>query len=332
MTRLEQLLHAIAGTGSAPIYPDWPCTSDERYLYAILNGSTDVPKPLTRRQEYLFKRATGSGTAPAPVTHEEMFWSAFCGDSDAPACALTSLEAAIAEACAPPSPEPPVLLSFEHVLWSIANNSYTTDYSVGDLIPLDLGTEGNINMQIVAFDADDKADGTGKAHISFVSEKLLATSHRMNPARTPSSAPYDEGTGAIGGWEKSEMRSYLKTTIKPLIPEYVRNSIMEVTKYTYIYNADGTVVDNSATTDDVWIPSYREIFGGTVREPNGEYYNGVFNSSGAIKKMKVNGTSATNWWLRSADSTTDFRRVTNSGANNFSTSSNKFFPAIGFCL
>ena len=37
-------------------------------------------------------------------------------------------------------------------------------------------------MQIVAFDTDDKADGSGKAPITWIAEHILETSHRMNPA------------------------------------------------------------------------------------------------------------------------------------------------------
>lgn len=228
--------------------------------------------------------------------------------------------------------EPPVLLSWDHVLWSIANNRYTSDYSVGDLIPLDLGAEGNINMQIVAFDADNKADGTGESHITFVSKELLETTHRMNPALEPSSAPYNEGTGTIGGWEKSEMRSYLKSTIKPLIRSDVRSAIVNVTKYTSIYNAAGTKVADAETTDDVWIPSAREIVGGTTQETKGVYYSGVFNSAETRKKMKVNTSSAEVWWLRSAHSTTKFRRMSKNGTDYYTDADTSYGVALGFCM
>ena len=81
----------------------------------------------------------------------------------------------------------------------------------------------------------------------------------MNPDRSGSSGAYNEGTGTIGGWEKCEMRTYLKETIKPLIPSTVRSAIKEVTKYSRIYNPAGSAVDNVASTEDVWIPSRKEM-------------------------------------------------------------------------
>ena len=72
--------------------------------------------------------------------------------------------------------------SWEGVLARIDNGTYATEYAIGDTIPLDLGNEGVVNMQIAAFDADDLADGSGKAKITWISKELLATSHRMNPA------------------------------------------------------------------------------------------------------------------------------------------------------
>ncbi len=42
-------------------------------------------------------------------------------------------------------------------------------------------TEGIVEMQIVAFDADELADGSGKAAITWISKQLLNSDHRMNP-------------------------------------------------------------------------------------------------------------------------------------------------------
>lgn len=221
--------------------------------------------------------------------------------------------------------------SWEGVFASIDAGTYATDYAIGDMIPLDLGSEGLINMQIVAFDADDLADGSGKAPITWVSECLLKTSHRMNPTRVANGdGTYQEGTGGIGGWEKSEMRTYLTETIKPLIPEEVRNAIVPVTKYSRNYNTAGSSVNNVATTDDVWIPSYREIFGGTSYETQGVIYSEKFTDATSRIKQKVGG-SAAYWWLRSANSASDFRRVSSSGGNSNISANNSSGVAFGFC-
>lgn len=223
--------------------------------------------------------------------------------------------------------EPPVLLSWEHVLWSIEQGSYATDYAIGDLIPLDLGTEGNINMQVAAFDADDLASGSGKAHISFISKELLATSHRMNPSRTPSSAPYDEGTGSVGGWEKSEMRTYLKNTVKPLIPSEVRSAIVEVTKTHSAYDTAGSGFTQT-TQDDVWLPDHKEIYGSSAK------YATLFPDDSSRIKYKASESSASKWWKRSGYGIGDFECVESDGRslNKHDYAYNSKGIALGFCL
>lgn len=230
------------------------------------------------------------------------------------------------------STEPPVLLSWEHVLWSIENNSYTTDYTVGDLIQLDLGTEGNINMQIVAFDADERADGTGKAHITFVSKELLKTTHRMNPSRTPSSAPYKEGTGTIGGWEKSGMRTYLNNTIKPLIPSNVRAAIKAVYKAHTAYDSAGSKFTQT-TEDEVWLPSYDEMFSnnGSTNQPR---YKNVFPNDASRTKTVIDESSHNAWWLRSAANNLSdyFNGVTTAGGSNSFSPTRVYGVTLCFCL
>lgn len=203
--------------------------------------------------------------------------------------------------------------------------SGTNTYSLGNYKPLDLGTEGIVNMQIVAVNTDDLASGTGKAKYTWVAKELLATAHRMNPANSEGAI----GTGANGGWENCEMRTYLKNTIKPLIPTEVRNAIVEVTKIQSIVT-DGTIIkDGQTTTEDVWIPSNYEIFGTTGYEATGPVYTTIYNSVTA--RIKNRSGSAYYWWLRSARSTTSFRRVSTTGRDNYDYARSTYGVALGFC-
>ena len=220
-------------------------------------------------------------------------------------------------------------LTWDQVIASTQTGKYKT-FTVGAMKELDLGTEGIVHMQIVGIDADELADGSGYAPLTFISKELLNTSHRMNPAKTPSSAPYDEGTGAIGGWEKCEMRSYLKDTIKLLVPENVRNAIKNVTKYSNIFDTSGTKVLNHVTSDDVWIPSGREIAGGTSFESIGPVYTDVFDSAAA--RIKNRNGSAYFWFLRSTIDTNRFNCVFKTGSVDFTTANDTVSIALGFCL
>lgn len=215
-------------------------------------------------------------------------------------------------------------MTWDGVLYHIVKGDYATAYAIGELVPLTFGTGVNINMQIAAFNADDKADGSGKAHISFISKELLAV-YRMNPSRTPSSAPYNEGTGAIGGWEKSEMRTYLRGAIKSFLPSTVKSAIVEVTK---VHTAYDTVASpfTQATRDDVWIPAWTEI------ATSSSLYGSLFPNNASRIKYNAGASNASDWWTRMATASSSFYRVSTSGSASGSNASNFGGIALGFCL
>ena len=124
----------------------------------------------------------------------------------------------------------------------------------------------------------------------------------------------------------------MRDTVKPRIPAEVSSRITAVTKTSFINNSDETTTIDDVTIDDVWIPSEKEIFGGTSRESQGVYYCSVFNSATRRKKQKVNGTSVDYWWLRSAGSNlTHYEMVSTSGTIFSYHSEYGFGVALGFC-
>lgn len=68
------------------------------------------------------------------------------------------------------------------ILANVQNGTYRQVYKIGNYKPLDLGDEGTVNMQIIGFGVDAKADGSGMAPISWLSKDLLKTSKRWNPS------------------------------------------------------------------------------------------------------------------------------------------------------
>lgn len=215
--------------------------------------------------------------------------------------------------------------TWSQIIANIGNGTYSTKYHIGDTKKIDLGTEGEVIMTIVSIDTDDLADNSGKAPITWISKQLLKTDYRMNPAKQSGTS----GTGTLGGWEACEMRSYLINTIKPLMPSEVRNALKTVKKYTRIYDASETVVNDVVTTDDVWIPSYKEVYG-TGRETQGPTYSTAFPDNASRIKSKV-GSSAAWWWLRSANSYNDFHRILADGSNTGNRAYYTGGVVLGFC-
>ena len=141
---------------------------------------------------------------------------------------------------------------------------------------------------------------------------------------------YQSGTGTIGGYAESEMRTYMQNTIKPLIPAEVRSAIKSVKKYTTNINTAGSTVNNVESTEDVWIPSAREV-GITGYENSGQSYTSLFTDSNSHIKKKTGGTSGTSWWLRSANNTAGFGYVHSSGNGYSSDANNSYGVTLGFC-
>ena len=137
-------------------------------------------------------------------------------------------------------------------------------------------------------------------------------------------ASYTAGTGAIGGYTASEKRTYIQETIKPLIPQEVLAAIKPVTKYT-----QNNAVNNVTSTEDVWIPSRREMFAST--ESQGPTYTSFFSSNDSRIKKKTGASSASWWWLRSAYDYNSFYYVIASGAWNYTNASSTYGVVVGFC-
>jgi len=202
--------------------------------------------------------------------------------------------------------------SWDEIIQSVNDGTYRSKYQIGDTRTLDLGSEGVVEMQIVAFDADELADESGnKAAITWISKQLLKSDHRMNPEEDKiNGTMWKPGTGATGGWKESEMRRWLQSDIKSLIPENVRSSVKRVKKYSNSCDTYLNEVVDECTNDDLWIPSLKEIgvdekdYTFDVESMGPVYTDNIdiFGSRGARMKRKED-SSYVSWWLRSATGT-----------------------------
>ena len=160
-------------------------------------------------------------------------------------------------------------------------------------------------VQIAGFLHDDKTDG-GKAGITFIFKDCIGES-KMNPNSTNA-----------GGWDKSQMRSFLNSEGLKLLPDDLRRKVVSVKKLTN--NAGVTESTSSVTTtsDQLWLFSFVELAGHVSQS---EFVRGygyaadIFNSEGVGYKlfsdMNVNSNgsndilvksyqgSSSPWWERS---------------------------------
>jgi len=185
-------------------------------------------------------------------------------------------------------------------------------------------TDGiEVVMEIVAFNADTKADGTGTAGITWISKNIVTT-HNMNSSNTNA-----------GGWEASGLRTWLQSDFYATLPNDAKNVIVSVNK-TYYDSLDGST---ESCVDNVWIPSYREIL--KPLEDSGVSYTALFgnNTNGNSNCIKhfSNGTAST-WWLRSSYSLYEgaFCNIRSNGAGDSGAADNykankAHGVVLGFC-
>ena len=143
-------------------------------------------------------------------------------------------------------------------------------------------------------------DGTGAASqwypektVDFIAKELYETKYRYNATNNNS-----------GGFPSSEIKTTLNSTIYPLLPSDLK-SVITAKSHSYQAGSYSSSWSSSMVTssDNLWLPTYYEIAGGSAQYVEGENVN---NNKPYILDSKikmVNGeSSASYWWLGSPNS------------------------------
>lgn len=208
----------------------------------------------------------------------------------------------------------------EYAQMGVANQIF----SVGDTKDVSVNGE-SLTFEIVGFNHDDLADGSGKAGITFGMKNLMANKRSMNSSDTNS-----------GSYAGSVMNTYVGTTFYNGMPDEVRNVIKSVKKVTGNGGSSnswsGTRTDNFKT----WLFSEEEVFGTkkySVGNEGSKYARFTSNSS-RTKKLSNGSGSADYWWLRSPYLGNDgyFCGVNSGGSANNNLASSSRGVCVGFCV
>ena len=188
---------------------------------------------------------------------------------------------------------------------------------------------------IAAFNHDDRADGKGKAGITFMFDEVAPLKAAMNK----------DGANS-GGWKDSDLRKTLNKQFIKELPSDLKKNLVKVKKLT---NNTGVTTDVSSVTeteDTLWLPSAVELFGKpgiesesegliswqpdqvAVYEKEGDWYQYqiTWPSEGA-------NANAAAMWTRSCDAAHSGAFITYDGSDLDSGNGNAttaVFP--GFCL
>lgn len=173
--------------------------------------------------------------------------------------------------------------SWETIFANEANGTYKTKYRIGDTKRINMNGN-NIYMQIIAFDTDALASGTGTAPITWLA---MASFESVAWGNTLS-----------GGWRNSELRSRLQSVIFPTLDEAIKNNIKTVTKPYRIGSTTYT------TSDTLWVPSIREFYGDvTPAEDSGVIYSDFAPNRYYFARSKIGSRYPSSYYLRTISNT-----------------------------
>lgn len=219
--------------------------------------------------------------------------------------------------------------SWTDILAACNDGTYVSKYNVGDTAAVLI--DGNYYLFEIVAKCNDmntatadtaeplSSDNTKFAHLTWLLTNCYSSA-KMN----------NSGTNA-GGWDSSIMKSWLNSTVFALLPQELQNGILAVDKTCQQGKADSGTTTTS-TNNKLWLPSAREIFGGSSYESSGLVYTTQFSSANA--RIKFDNTGATkSWWTRSASSayTGHFRSVNSYGSVNDSYANYSYGAVFGFC-
>ena len=180
-------------------------------------------------------------------------------------------------------------------------------YTIGSTKTVDMGTLGTHTLRVAntSTPAECSTTGFSQTACGFVLEFAdIITTHQMNPYTNGST----NGDGNKGGWEYSEMRTYVNSDIYNALPATLKNAIINTTVVSGHGSNDTT---NFTTIDKLYLLSTHEIW----EDDDGNTSDGIdfldtaynnirqldyYKTSSYSGAKKKNGTSNYYWWLRSA--------------------------------
>ena len=176
-----------------------------------------------------------------------------------------------------------------------------SEYVVGSTKEVDLGTTyGTHTLRVANTSTPSECStiGFSQSACGFVLEFAdIITDHKMNDTNTN-----------VGGWPATSMRTFVNNDIYNAIPSEIKNAIIDTT----VVSGHGqTDTKNFTSIDKLYLLAPKEIYTNfsssydTAKDLTRtlDYYTALgVTTSNCSKAIKKNGTSASYWWLRAANS------------------------------
>lgn len=210
----------------------------------------------------------------------------------------------------------------------ISEDYFRKKYQIGGrmIIPINLpdGTSTVADVEIIGYDHDNLADGSGKAPLTFFCKDLPDIMKRIGD------------NNYKGGWNNTEVRGFINGDLYNVLPSNLQTAIKPVLKI-----SDGGISSKTliTTEDKCWLASASEVgmVYSDVLSGQGEVYSLIFSSANSSRvKYIVDTTIPIGWWTRSASyggtSSTQFCRVMEGGGKYGDNPWVLAHIAFGFCI
>ena len=174
--------------------------------------------------------------------------------------------------------------------------------------------------QIIGFDHDDLADGSGKACLSWDMVRVYKERIQMN-------ADWDNE----GGWESCKANKYAHEEFLPQCSDELQAIILPVIKLT---SEGGGSTEIIKSVCKVWLKSEKELFGRCIWSAPGEGRWYEYYMQEDIPYYKEDDEGSRRWnWLRSPDASnsTNFCFVNSGGTSYSSAAYIGNYISFGFC-
>ena len=204
-------------------------------------------------------------------------------------------------------------------------------YNVGDTKTVDMGTYGTHTLRIANKSTPSECSTTGFSQTAcgFVLEFVdIITTHKMNDTNTN-----------VGGWPATLMRTFVNNDIYNSLPSELKSAIIDTTTVSG-HGPNDTA--NFTSTDKLYLLSTIEVWAtgyiyDTAKDVTRQldYYKNLVTSTGNYNvAIKKNGTSASEWWLRAANSdfTSNFLSINSNGGWSFNNATSTYGVVPAFRL
>ena len=191
--------------------------------------------------------------------------------------------------------------SWETIVNAVKENNISK-YNAGDTKEIDMGTYGTHTLRIAnkSTPSECSTEGFSQTACGFVLEFAdIITTHKMNDTNTN-----------VGGWPATSMRTFVNNDIYNALPSEIKNAIIDTTVVSGHGSTSGET--NFTSTDKLYLLSTAEVWAqgssntiehDTARDVTRQldyYKNEGVTTSNYSKVIKMNNSTASYWWLRSA--------------------------------